>query len=163
MSLVSVHYFCHEKGNKKRGKFFVTIYQHITTLPDCAWSFTSRVWVTHSTVQPSSQGKPFLCLNTWTGASGSQAGLCLGSSYVAIGTLPSCRAIISVPTRKLDNYREKQQARQSFLLCQVFLNVTEKNWWDNECLDSLSKHLAGQTKGSNKARSPPSCFLVPGD
>lgn len=83
-------------------------------------SSTALAWVTYSTVQPSSQGKPFLCLNMGNGASCSQAGLCLASSYVVIGTLHSCRAIISVPTRKLDNYREKQLAFQSFLLCQVF-------------------------------------------
>ena len=54
----------------------------------------------------------------WNAASCSQAGLCLGSSYVVIGTLlHSCRAIISVPTRKWDNHRERQQALRSFLLC----------------------------------------------
>lgn len=109
--------FCHEK-RQKRGKVFVTIYQNITTSAN--WSFTSGVWVPHSQCNPAAKEKPFFCLDTWSAAGGSQAGLCLGSSYVARGTLPSCRAIISVPTRKLDNYREKQQAFQSFLLCQVF-------------------------------------------
>lgn len=71
----------------------------------------------YATAQPSRQRKWFLCLNTWRGASCSQAGWCLASSYVLIGTLHTCRAIISVPTRKLGNYREKQQVLQSCLLC----------------------------------------------
>ena len=60
------------------------------------------------------------------GTSCSQAGLCLASSYMVIGTLHSCRAIISVPIRKLDNYREKQQALQSFLLCVRYFKVSLK-------------------------------------
>lgn len=71
--------------------------------------------VLHGTAQQPAKKTIFLsdCVN---GASCSQAGLCLVSSYVVIGTLHSYRAIISVPTRKLDNYREKQQALQSLLL-----------------------------------------------
>lgn len=71
--------------------------------------------VTYFIVQPSSQGKEFSCLYMWNGAGCSQAGLCL--ACVAIERLRSCRAIISVPIRKLYNYREKQQALQSLLLC----------------------------------------------